>query len=401
LKTLHFDCFAGISGDMTLSALVDLGVDGDELKTELEKLHLHDWSVNFVKDERCGIRGTYALVNIEQHKDGEHHHHHHTTWRDVRALIENAAISENAKKIALKIFTLIAEAEASVHGVPVDEIGFHEVGAVDSIIDIVGTAVCLDILKPDRITSGEIELGGGTVRCEHGVLNVPVPAVLKLCEGLPVHTGAFDKEMTTPTGAAILAACVDEFVTASSYRQIKTAYGLGTRKLERPNVLAVSWRDEIAPDSHNWINEELFLLETNIDDMTGEAFAFLMEKLFDEAALDVTITPTLMKKSRPGNIVCALCRGENLGAVRRTIFEHSSAIGLRETKVNRVSLPRRELAYNGTFGTAKAKKVFIDEKKTRTKIEYNDRAKIARERNISLGEAEELIKIEQHNKKLT
>ncbi|GHU31141.1 hypothetical protein FACS1894172_05540 [Spirochaetia bacterium] len=281
MKTLYFDCFAGISGDMTLGALVDVGVDPSRLKAELEKLNLKGWKLDFVRDERCGISGTRAVVEIEGdddhhdhheyhnheqhehgHDDHEHDHHHshdhehshehhhdhhhehsHNSWKEIRHVIETSAISDGAKRRALDIFSRIAKAESEVHGVPVDNIGFHEVGALDSIIDIVGVAICLDILAPARITAGTVELGGGTVRCAHGELPVPAPATLILCRGMPVHTGGFNKEMTTPTGAAILASQVDEFVSEASFTELKTGYGLGTRKLDKPNALRVSWRN--------------------------------------------------------------------------------------------------------------------------------------------------------------
>jgi uncharacterized protein (TIGR00299 family) protein len=424
VKTLHFDCFAGISGDMTLGALVDLGVDAKQLLKELDRLNLAGWSIDFIKDERCGITGTRAIVNIEdeggaqhEHHSGHQHEHHHAeqrgshsgcrSWRDIRAIIEQSGITEGAKKRAAAIFSRIAAAEAEVHGVPVDDVTFHEVGALDSIIDIVGSAICLDILKPEKITASEIELGGGEVKCAHGILGVPAPATLKLCEGLPVRTGGFNKEMTTPTGAAILAASVDAFVTNASFRQIKTAYGIGTRKLDKANVLAVSWREEAqscAQDcAHdcvaqfcgaNWISEELVMLETNIDDMTGEALGFLMDRLFDAGALDVTFTACVMKKSRPGVIVSVLCQPLKLQNIRSVIFEKSSAIGFRETAVRRVSLPREQRLINYGGGEAEIKTVFLDEKRSRTKIEYRDREKLARKKNISLDEAEDIIKRE-------
>jgi uncharacterized protein (TIGR00299 family) protein len=409
MKTLHFDCFAGISGDMTLGALVDLGVDAKQLLKELDRLNLAGWSIDFIKDERCGVTGTRALVNIEDDARREHHHEHHhadqhdhhsgcRSWRDIRAIIEQSGITEGAKKRAAAIFSRIAAAEAEVHGVPVDDVTFHEVGALDSIIDIVGSAICLDILKPEKITASEVELGGGEVKCAHGILSVPAPATLKLCEGLPVRTGGFNKEMTTPTGAAILAASVDAFVANASFRQIKTAYGIGTRKLDKANVLAVSWREEAQSCAQNcdanWISEELVMLETNIDDMTGEALGFLMERLFDAGALDVTFTACVMKKSRPGVIVSVLCRQLKLQDIRSVIFEKSSAIGFRETAARRVSLPREQRFVNYGDGEAEIKTVFLDEKRRRTKIEYRDREKLARKNNISLDEAEDIIKRE-------
>ncbi|MDR1363618.1 MAG: nickel pincer cofactor biosynthesis protein LarC [Spirochaetaceae bacterium] len=405
MKTLHFDCFAGISGDMTLGALVELGVDAKQLLKELDRLDLAGWSIDFIKDERCGITGTHAIVRTEEENNAPHGHHHdghHSScrsWRDIRALIERSGITDGAKQRAMDIFSRIAAAEAEVHGVPVDDVTFHEVGALDSIIDIVGSAICLDILKPGRITASEIELGGGEVKCAHGIISVPAPATLKLCEGLPVRTGGFNKEMTTPTGAAILAASVDSFITGASFKQIKTAYGIGGRKLDKANVLAVSWREE--PPAQNypqtrdcWINEELITLETNIDDMTGEALGFFMDRLFDAGALDVTFTACTMKKSRPGVIVFILCPPSKIQTVRSAVFEKSSAIGFRETVVRRVSLPREQhlLKYSG--GDAEIKTVFLDEKKRRSKIEYRDREKLACKDDISLDEAEDIIKRE-------
>jgi uncharacterized protein (DUF111 family) len=230
------------------------------------------------------------------------------------------------------------------------------------------------------------------VKCAHGLLPVPAPATLILVRGLPVRTGGFNKEMTTPTGAAILAASVDEFSSAGSFREIKTGYGIGTRRMERPNLLRLSLREEApAGAGQPWKTEELVLMETNIDDMTGEALGFLMERLFDAGALDVTFTPCVMKKSRPGTLVSALAPAAALDALRRTLFELSSAIGFREIPVRRLSLRREELLRSGPFGEAREKRVFYGEKPLRSKIEFEDRARIARERGISLTEAERLI----------
>ncbi|GHV61969.1 UPF0272 protein [Spirochaetia bacterium] len=441
MKTLHFECYAGISGDMSLGAFVDLGVNPDELRRELEKLRLEGWKLDFVRDQRNGITGTHAVVDLggttdhiahdeevhyhlhehehphdhshghEHPHDHEHSHDHlhehnhehggHNSWKEIRALIEKSGISVTAKKRALDIFSRIAAAEAQVHGVPPDEVAFHEVGALDSIIDVVGAAICLDLLKPDRITCSEIELGGGTVKCAHGILPVPAPATTILVKGLPVRTGGFNKEMTTPTGAAILASCVDEFITGpASFTELKTGYGIGTRKMERPNVLRVSWREEntaaISGASANsgvkpWKTEELILLEANIDDMTGEALGFFMERLFDAGALDVTFSPITMKKSRPGTLVSVLGSPAKLDALREAFFRNSTTIGFRETTVNRVSLNREEGSLSGSFGSAREKTVFYGDKKLRSKIEFEDRAKLARERGISLDEAERII----------
>jgi uncharacterized protein (TIGR00299 family) protein len=419
LKTLHFDCYAGISGDMALGAFVDLGVDPALLRAGLSKLGLEGWKLKFVREDRCGITGTHAYVELEDHadpiahddneshSDHEHHHHHHShehshgsghahhSWKAIRKLIEDCGVSPGAKKRALAIFTRIAEAESQVHGTPIDDIAFHEVGAMDSIIDIVGAAICLDILNPDRITCGEVELGGGTVTCAHGVLPVPAPATLILCRGMPVKTGGFNKEMTTPTGAAILAASVDEFTHAESFIELKTGYGIGARKMDKPNLLRVSWRE--TPDiadpvpEGGLITEDLTLIEANIDDMSGEALGFLMESLFEAGALDVTLSPCVMKKSRPGTVVSVLCPPEKLDILRQTMFRRSSTLGFRETTVRRLSLKREQGRVTGSFGEARTKTAYWGDRPLRSKIEYEDRARIGREQGISLADAEQII----------
>jgi uncharacterized protein (TIGR00299 family) protein len=393
-RCLHFECFAGISGDMTLGALVDLGVDRDALLKELAKLPLGGWKLEFHPDERGGICGVHPVVVLEdgstEHIAEEHHHadraapaepREHRHWKDIRQMITAMQISDGAKKYALHIFSVLAEAEAEVHGTTADEVGFHEVGAVDSVIDIVGTAICLDMLKPDKITCGAIELGGGTVRCAHGILPVPAPAVLKLCRGLPCTTGGFDKEMTTPTGAAILRACVDEFVTQSSFVQLREGIGIGTRRMDKPNFLRVSLREENGkphngkPEEKPWLEETLILLECNIDDMTGEDFGFLQEQLFRAGALDVAFIPCTMKKNRPGIIVQALCNHEKHDAIRRTLFTRSTTIGFRETTVNRLSLRRENGTIKTEDGEMRVKRVYLGDQFLREKIEYDDRIK--------------------------
>jgi uncharacterized protein (TIGR00299 family) protein len=419
MKVLHFDCYAGISGDMALGAFVDLGVDPGELRTALGVLGLSGWELGFVRDERGGIAGTRAIVELDDHDHEQQHEHHdhghqhehthqrghthggehpHGSWKEIRRLIENAGLSPGAKDRALDIFSRIAAAEARAHGVIEDEVVFHEVGAMDSIIDIVGAAICLDILKPDRITCGEVELGGGEVLCAHGLLPVPAPAVRILTTGMPVRTGGFNKEMTTPTGAAILASCVDEFITGPfSFRPVTTAYGIGMRKMEKPNVLQLSWREvanatQPGDGQKSWMSEELLLLEANIDDMTGEALGFLMEKFFEDGALDVTFMPVTMKKSRPGVAAAVLCRRENADALRETFFRHSTTLGFRETVVSRLSLKRELKTLQGAFGSAQEKIVYPGGGKPRSKIEYEDRARLAREKGVTLDEAEALIR---------
>jgi uncharacterized protein (TIGR00299 family) protein len=409
VSSLHFDCFAGISGDMTLGALVDLGVDPQRLRAELEKLGLGGWKLDFVTDQRNGITGKRAVVAIDgdtnhehhehddHHHDHHHHHHHehsHNTWKEIRALIAKSAISAGAKERALDIFSRVAAAEAEVHGVPVEDVGFHEVGALDSIIDIVGTAICLDLLAPARITAGTVELGGGTVRCAHGELPVPAPATLILCRGMPVHSGGFDKEMTTPTGAAILASQVDEFIHEAAFIELKTGYGLGTRKLDKPNALRVSWREAARAAEPDVAEIESVLMEANIDDMTGEELGFLMERLFSEGARDVVFIPCVMKKNRPGTLVSVLCPPERIEALRNTMFTQSKTIGIREIPARCFALRREACALAGQYAGRK-KTVFYGGEKLRDKIEFEDRAELARKNNIPLWEAETLLRSNQ------
>jgi uncharacterized protein (TIGR00299 family) protein len=399
---------------MALGAFADLGVDTALIQAGLEKLGLEGWKLDFRREERCGIFGTRAVVSVDDHvhHDHEHEHEHkhehdhdhehkhghdhgHHSWKEIRALIEAAPLPAGAKRRALAIFTRIAGAESQVHGVPVEDVAFHEVGALDSIIDIVGTAVCLDLLQPDRITCSELELGGGTVHCAHGELPVPAPATLILCRGLPVRTGGFRQEMTTPTGAAIAAASADAFTGGGAFTELKTGYGIGTRRLDKPNVLRISLREEAVESSPGkpWITEELVLIETNIDDMTGEALGFLMESLFAGGALDVTLSPCVMKKSRPGTVVSVLAPGgpDKLDALREILFRRSSAAGFRETPVRRLSLHREEERLGTPWGEAGKKTVFLGGEALGSKFEYEDRARIARERGISLAGAERLL----------
>jgi uncharacterized protein (DUF111 family) len=231
---------------MALGALVDLGVEPRILREELEKLGVSGWRLRFNRIERGGAAGIQGVVELEG-RSGHRPGHHHTAWQEIRSLIEKSGLRGGAKKRALDIFTRIAEAEAQVHGVKTEDVAFHELGALDSIIDVIGSAVCLDLLQPERITCGAVELGGGTVTCAHGVLPVPAPATRILVRDMPVTAGAFNREMTTPTGAAILASSVDEFISpeppSGTFRELKTGCGAGTWRTEKPNLLRVSWRE--------------------------------------------------------------------------------------------------------------------------------------------------------------
>lgn len=242
MRILYYDCFSGISGDMNLGAMIDLGVEKEYLLKELSKLSIHDeFHIEVRKDERKGIHGTKVQVVLDHNHEHNHNHeeHHHRYLKDVESIIESSGLNENIKKISMDIFGKVAEAEAKVHGKPIYEVHFHEVGAVDSIVDIVGAAICIDYLKVDKILSSSVELGGGFVKCAHGLIPVPAPATVEILKNIPVKSGIVPFETATPTGAAILAALVNEFTDNKEFIIDEIGYGIGGRDTEIPNVLRV------------------------------------------------------------------------------------------------------------------------------------------------------------------
>ena len=276
MKILFYDCFSGISGDMNLGAMIDLGVDQEYLERELEKLDLKGWKLEVHKAQRHGIRGTMVTVKQTRH---EHHHRH---LSDIEEIIGRSSLDEATKKLSMKIFMKLATAEASVHGIPVNNVHFHEVGAVDSIIDITGAAICFNALGVDEVHVSAIELGGGTVKCDHGRLPVPAPATAEILKGVPVKMNGVDFEATTPTGAAILSALGNKFNSNVPVRITRTGYGVGQKDHpEVPNLLRV-FLGETIDDSMT--GHDALLIECNIDDMNPELYEHITEKLFSEGA---------------------------------------------------------------------------------------------------------------------
>jgi uncharacterized protein (TIGR00299 family) protein len=387
MKILYYDCFAGISGDMNLGALIDLGVDAGYLKTELAKLNIHGFELKVEKATRRGISGTLATVEIHDHHDhGDHHHHRHL--RHIHEIVNESTLSENVKKNALKIFQFIAEAEAKVHNIDIQKVHFHEVGALDSIADIVGAAICLEYLKVDKVQSSAIQLGGGMVKCAHGIMPVPAPATALIVENIPVKTGLVQHEATTPTGAAILATTVDEFTENISLPITKTAYGIGQRDVsEVPNVLRVYLLEdkEVLEDVSI---ENSIVLECNIDDMNPERYEFLLDKLFENGASDAWLTPIIMKKSRPANMVSVLCTAEKAGIMKSILFEHSTTLGIREKQVVKNMLRRQEKTVETIFGKVRVKECFYKGNSLRFKPEYDDCKALAMKHNVSISSIE-------------
>ena len=342
---------------MNLAALVGLGVDFDYLCSELEKLNLSGEfrleQKNVVKNGIAATKIDVVLLNSQPHA---------RSYADIKQILASSNLSEFCKKKAAAIFHVIAQAEAKVHAVSIDEVHFHEVGAVDSIVDVVGAAICLEYLYKNfgisRVFSSKIELGGGVAKCDHGTLNVPAPAVCEILKAVPVSLGRANFEMTTPTGAAILKACVDEFVSDINFKIEKVAYGAGEKNA--PNF-ANALRAMICEvdESQNLVQK---MISTNIDDMDAESFAFACEILRENGALDVFSHSIYMKKGRIGFELNVLCKSEDAKKLKELIFTHTTAIGVREIDVVKTELKRKFVSVETKFGDIRLKISGDDEK---------------------------------------
>ena len=385
MKILYYDCFSGISGDMNLGALADLGVDKEYLMGELSKLGLdNEFRLTFRKDIKNGITGTRAEVVLTRNENGHHGHgdHHNRNLKDIEDIILGSSLNEKVKKMSIDMFRIIAEAEAKVHGKPVSEVHFHEVGAVDSIVDMVGAAIAIDYLNIDKIISSPVQLGGGFVKCAHGMLPVPAPATVEILHGIPVKSGMVQFETTTPTGAAILASNVDEFTDKMEFVIEKTGYGTGSRDLEIPNVLRVYLGSAV----EDYKIKEQFIIETNIDDMNPEIYGYVEERLFEAGALDVFMTPVIMKKGRPAIKLSILFEPENGNKLQEVIFRETTSIGLRKYKIEKIELAREFIKLNTQLGDITVKKIYRHGEMIRYKAEYEECKTIARDRNIPISE---------------
>ena len=373
MKVAYFDCPAGISGDMVLGALVDAGLALETLQEELAKLDLHEYQIQARKVEKHGITATKVDVVAQEG-------HVHRGLSDILEIIGKSDISKTAKDRAEAIFRRLAEAEAEVHGVPIDRIHVHEVGAVDAIVDVVGAAVGLDLLGVERVYGSMLRFGTGTVRSAHGTLPVPVPAVVSLCRGRPAERTGIPCELTTPTGAAILTTLASGIGDRVVMTSEKIGYGAGNRDLEQvPNLL----RLEVGETDPATQTEKLTLIETNIDDMNPEVYGYLVERLFEGGARDAYLTPLVMKKGRPGVMVSVLTDPARANALADTLLRETTTLGLRITQVDRLALPRTSTTVETPYGTV-ALKVALQGERRRFTPEFEDCARIARERNVPI-----------------
>ncbi|MCU1277019.1 MAG: hypothetical protein JWM53_565 [bacterium] len=370
---LYFDCFSGIAGDMTLGALLDLGVPEEAVRGELEKLPVKGYRLTRERVRRGALVGTKIQVVVDEdvherdhERDHDHDHHHdharahdprhshhrHTHYREIKAMLQKH-LGGGVLERSLAIFDRIAVVEARLHGVTVEDVAFHEVGAVDSIVDIVGAAAALAWLAPSRITSRRVPLGGGSVDTAHGRLPVPTPATLELLAGADVEAGG-DTELTTPTGAAILAASVASWGVMPPLRVLGVGWGAGDRELaDRPNLLRVV--AGVRADLGNTTSDEIAVVEANIDDMNPELCEPLMEAIFAAGAVDAWFTPIVMKKSRPALTVAALCPPSARDAVAAAILRESTTIGVRFSSRERTILPRHLVEVDTPWGKVPVK----------------------------------------------
>ena len=463
MKVLYYDCFCGISGDMNLAALLELGVPKEYLIEEISKLNLNsEYEIKTEKAIKHGITGTRVDVilknqvhnhdhiaeeplnnyhhdhkeenihensNTHTHEDyeshdffhenhhtheehshaydhehnnqnhhtheEEHNHscdenhahthtnnieHHHRNLKDIENIINSSALNDKVKKLSMNMFIRVAEAEAKVHGKTLYEVHFHEVGAIDSIIDMVGAAICIDYLEVDKIIASPVQVGGGFVKCAHGLMPVPAPATVEILKNIPINTGIVPFETTTPTGAAILAANVQEFTQKIDFSIKKIAYGIGHRDLEIPNVLRVYLGEKEKLEEI----EEQYILETNIDDMNPEFYGYVEEKLFEIGALDVFKTAIFMKKGRPGVKLSVLINEQIEKDVLDVIFEETTSIGVRKYKVEKIMLNRDFSKIETQYGEVTIKRSYYNGKLIKYKPEYEDCKVIAKENNITM-----------------
>lgn len=373
-KLLHFDCFSGISGDMVLGALADVGVPEIAIKDAINTLGIPA-SVSFEKVRKSGFEATRAFVQVTP--ETKHRHIHH-----IEAIIDQGKLTDRQNQLAKKIFRRLAEAEARVHGMPIEKVHFHEVGAADSIVDIVGSAVGLCHLELDRVTSRSVPTGNGMIRCEHGMMPIPAPATALLLEGAPLSGLDIPKELTTPTGAAILTSIVNQWCPTPDMKLIKVGCGAGTMELpNQPNILRLFLGEMI----QSCPNDVAWVLETNLDDISPEIIAFAMDALFQAGALDVYAIPLGMKKNRPGSLLGVICKQEDLPSIQSILFRETGTFGIRKHQVERVKLQREAILIDTQFGPVAAKRGWVQGHQIITP-EYEDCARVARLHNIPLRE---------------
>lgn len=405
MKTLYLDLGMGAAGDMLTAALFELLPEDEKpgFIDGLNGLGIPGVTVTAEKAVRCGITGTHFRVSVNgeeedecmhEHKhehehehEHEHHHrghHHHASLGDIVALAAKLNVSDKVREDVLAVYALIAEAESRAHGVPVSEIHFHEVGTADAVADITAVCLLMEKLAPERVVASPVHVGSGTVRCAHGVLPVPAPAAAYILRGIPSYGGTIMSELCTPTGAALVRHFVREFGPQPVMAVSAVGYGMGRKEFERANCVRAMLGSEAGG------SETIFELSCTVDDMTAEEIGFAFERLFEAGARDVFTTAVMMKKNRPGTLITVVCAGDMRDSVILALFRHTSTLGVRERECRRHVLERRIEREETEFGPV-SRKISEGFGVRREKYEYEDAARIAKERGVSLREARELI----------
>ncbi len=414
MKTLYLDCSMGASGDMLTAALWELLPDREGFEKKLNSLNIPSVSFHFEPSVKCGITGTHSSVLVDgeeehiHHHDEEHHHHHdeehhhrhhhsllgghdhhehreehhhhhhhHASLEEIYSIVDGLNVSDRVKSDVKAVYDLIAGAESTVHGRPVSEVHFHEVGTKDAIADITAVCMLMEELSPERVVVSPINVGGGTVECAHGTLPVPAPATALILQGMPIYGGNVESELCTPTGAALLRHFAGGFGHMPEMTVSACGYGMGRKDFEQANCLrAVFGESESAA-------ETVYELSCNVDDMTPEQLGFALEELLSAGALEAFTTSAGMKKSRPGVLLTALCRDADREKIVKLIFKHTTTIGIREKEVRRYSLKRRSETVETKYGSVRVK-VSEGWGVVRKKPEYDDLASLARSSGASL-----------------
>jgi uncharacterized protein (TIGR00299 family) protein len=379
MRIAYFDCFAGASGDMILGALVDAGLEPDALKAQLAGLHLTHYDIQAQAVNKKGIGGSQVLVAVDQ----DHHHHHQRHLSDIQEIIEKSDLTPSVQQKSIQIFTRLAQAEAKVHRTNIENIHFHEVGAVDAIIDVVGAVSGLQLLKIEAVFCSPLHVGTGTVECAHGTLPVPAPATAELIKGFPVYSTGVAGELLTPTGAAILTTLATDFGPMPAMKIGTIGYGAGTAEPSIPNLLRVVI-GEAAQEVAEYDMEQAAVIETNIDDMTPQIYDHLIQRLLQLGVLDVFLTRVQMKKNRPGTLVTVICPPDMVGEVSDMLMRETTTIGLRWRIDNRIKAQRVIKEIRTTYGTVRIKVARVGDKIMNISPEYEDCKRLAIERNVPL-----------------
>ena len=381
MKIAYFDCISGIAGDMILGALLHCGMPLDFLRSELEKLHVHGFELREKQVVHSGIAAVHVDVVTE-------HQHEHRHLSHILHIIESSALSGRVKNQAARIFTRLAEAEAKAHGAAPEEVHFHEVGALDAIVDVVGACIGLEYFQADTVVSTPLRLGTGTVKCAHGSMPVPVPAVVELTRGVPATRTMIEGELTTPTGAAILTTLASSYGPVEEFIVEHVGYGAGTKvREELPNVLRIS----IGRVNGTYEIDHSLLLETNIDNMNPEVFGYLTDLLFEAGARDVYMTPIYMKKGRPGTLLSVITDESLVDGMFEILFRETTTLGVRIERVSRRKVKRESKTITTPFGEVRVK-VAYGNGFERFAPEFEDCVRIAREKGIPLLSVYEIVR---------